>query len=591
MPDTGFSPQLWKIKIICRAYLTILKIVLQPPGIHLMVSILYIDDERDLLELGKIFLEQSPDFTVDTRSSAKEALALPRLDSYDVIISDYMMPDMDGIGFLKAVRSISPAQPFILFTGRGREDIVIEAINNGADFYLQKGGDTEAQFAELTHKVRQVVARRDAERALIESEKRLREAQEMAHLGFWIWDVKTGTVEWSPEVFRIFGLDPTTFTPRIDSILALSPWPGDNTRDKELIRRASISRQKGSYEQRFLRPDKSIGYYQSTFEGRFDAEGNLEQIVGTVLDITERKRAEDALRESEERFRQLITAAPIPFSVADYEGRIEFINTQFTRIFGYTLDEIPTIYAWFDRACPDDNSRKRAYQLWKTNVRDAERRGTLMDPVEYPVTCRDGTVRHVIINSIAVKGKILAAFIDLTERKAAESALQKNREQYQSLVEQANSIILRWGSDGKITFANVFAQRFFGYTAEELIGKSLVGTIVPTTESGSNRDLSRMMEEIIRDPVQYVLNENENVKKDGTRIWVQWHNTPLLDDKGRFTGMFSIGFDITERQNREKTLKSAYEDLERKVQEYSDTGYRKYDNGKYQDFSDEGNTG
>ena len=144
-----------------------------------------------------------------------------------------------------------------------------------------------------------ITERKQAENELRESERRLREVQEMAHLGHWQWDVKTGAVEWSEEVYKIFRLDPNEFTPRIDSILALSPWPEDHERDKELIRRATESHEKGEYEQRFLRPDKSVGYYYSTFQGHYNEGGNLVSIVGTVMDITERKKLEEQLRQSQ----------------------------------------------------------------------------------------------------------------------------------------------------------------------------------------------------------------------------------------------------------------------------------------------------
>jgi PAS domain S-box-containing protein len=140
-----------------------------------------------------------------------------------------------------------------------------------------------------------ITDRKLAENELQKSEKRLREVQDMAQLGHWTWDIKTGNVEWSEEVFKIFHLEPKEFKPHIDSIQALSPWPEDHERDKELIRRAIENHEKGDYEQRFLRPDKSTGYYYSTFQGHYDVKDNLVSIVGTVMDITERKRAEEAL--------------------------------------------------------------------------------------------------------------------------------------------------------------------------------------------------------------------------------------------------------------------------------------------------------
>ncbi|PKL58870.1 MAG: hypothetical protein CVV34_00650, partial [Methanomicrobiales archaeon HGW-Methanomicrobiales-5] len=137
-----------------------------------MYTVLYVDDEQDLLDLAKLFLERSPEFCVKTLTSAQAALESPFITTCDVIVSDYQMPEMDGIAFLKAVRQQSKTLPFILFTGRGREEVVIEAINNGVDFYLQKGGDAKAQFAELSHKIRMAIERKQAVEERSESEKR-----------------------------------------------------------------------------------------------------------------------------------------------------------------------------------------------------------------------------------------------------------------------------------------------------------------------------------------------------------------------------------------------------------------------------------
>jgi DNA-binding response OmpR family regulator len=127
-----------------------------------MVCLLYVDDEPQLLDIAKIFLEKTKEFSVDVEASAKAGLELSKSKSYDAIVSDYQMPEMDGIEFLKQVRSTWGDVPFILFTGRGRQEVVIEAINNGADFYLHKGGDPKSQFAELAHKIRQAVRRKQA---------------------------------------------------------------------------------------------------------------------------------------------------------------------------------------------------------------------------------------------------------------------------------------------------------------------------------------------------------------------------------------------------------------------------------------------
>lgn len=132
-----------------------------------MLSILYVDDERMLLEVGKLYLERSGNLHVDILDSATEALEKIRTVKYDAIISDYQMPEMDGIIFLKAVRAKHPTLPFIIFTGKGREEVIIEALNNGADHYLQKGGDPKAQFAELVHNIERSVERKRAQDTII----------------------------------------------------------------------------------------------------------------------------------------------------------------------------------------------------------------------------------------------------------------------------------------------------------------------------------------------------------------------------------------------------------------------------------------
>lgn len=130
------------------------------------VRILHVDDEPVICDLTKLSLEKSGRLRVDVVHSAEEALERIRSGSYSCIISDYEMPIMNGLDFLKEVRSIDPDIPFILFSGRGREAVIIDAINTGADFYIQKGGDPKALFAELNHKVEYAIQQRNTRMAL-----------------------------------------------------------------------------------------------------------------------------------------------------------------------------------------------------------------------------------------------------------------------------------------------------------------------------------------------------------------------------------------------------------------------------------------
>ncbi|VAW59233.1 hypothetical protein MNBD_GAMMA08-634 [hydrothermal vent metagenome] len=135
-------------------------------------------------------------------------------------------------------------------------------------------------------------------------------------------------------------------------------------------------------------------------------------------------------------------------------------------------------------------------------------------------------------------------------------ALLQSEARYRELVEYSNVIILRWDQYGVITFFNEYAQKFFGYSEEEIIGKHVVGTIVPESES-SGRDLRPLMDDICNNPEQYEYNINENITRSGKRVWVAWTNKVLLDDAGKPIGAMSVGSDITRQRLLEEELKQA----------------------------------
>ena len=135
-------------------------------------------------------------------------------------------------------------------------------------------------------------------------------------------------------------------------------------------------------------------------------------------------------------------------------------------------------------------------------------------------------------------------------------ALRKSEERYRELVEHANSIILRWDKSGYITFFNEYAQNFFGYSEEEIIGKHVIGTIVPESES-TGRDLRPLMDHICNHPEEHRYNVNENITKDGTRVWIAWTNKILTSDDGEAIGVLSIGSDITKQRLLEEELRQA----------------------------------
>jgi PAS domain S-box-containing protein len=150
---------------------------------------------------------------------------------------------------------------------------------------------------------------------------------------------------------------------------------------------------------------------------------------------------------------------------------------------------------------------------------------------------------------------------DVTEQKQMEAALRASEQEYRELVMLANSIILRWSPEGRITFLNEFGQRFFGYSAAEIVGQHVVGTIVPESES-QGRDLRSLMQAITANPKLFERNINENMRRNGDRVWIDWTNKVVADEQGQIREILSIGSDITERKQAEERIRQLNQDLQ-----------------------------
>ncbi len=151
---------------------------------------------------------------------------------------------------------------------------------------------------------------------------------------------------------------------------------------------------------------------------------------------------------------------------------------------------------------------------------------------------------------------------EIRERYRAEEALEASEKKYRELVQNANSIILRMDPQGVITFVNEFAQEFFGYPEADIVGRNIVSTIVPATDTAGH-DLAAMIVAIGQHPERFTNNENENVKRNGERAWIAWTNRGIVDDKGAISEILCVGNDITARKEAEALLAKKTTELER----------------------------
>jgi diguanylate cyclase (GGDEF)-like protein/PAS domain S-box-containing protein len=146
----------------------------------------------------------------------------------------------------------------------------------------------------------------------------------------------------------------------------------------------------------------------------------------------------------------------------------------------------------------------------------------------------------------------------LARIRRREAALRAEELTYRDIVDRTNSIVLRWDPEGRVIFLNDYGQRLFGYSQAELVGRSVLGRIVADTES-SGRDLVAMIQDLLRHPEKYLANENENMCRDGRRVWITWRNTPVVDSEGRLVEILSTGIDTTEHKRAEDALRASEE--------------------------------
>jgi PAS domain S-box-containing protein len=316
-----------------------------------MISALYVDDETDLLDIAKFFLESLGEFSVTTENSARNAIELTIFRNFDVVVSDFQMPEMDGIEFLKAIREMDKNIPFILFTGRGREEVVIGAINNGADFYVQKGGEPEAQFAELAHKIRQAVARRKAEISLVESEKRLADIINFLPDATFAIDTHGLVISWNRAIEELTGLAADEMIGKGDHEYALPFYNNRRPILIDLIRESDETI--GRYYSNILRQGATLTaetdlphpkgrriHVLTKASPLCNGQGDIIGAIESIRDITGLKRAEEGLSQAKKDWETIFRDIGHPAMVLDSQNCIIDFNDATIKATGLSPEEL-----------------------------------------------------------------------------------------------------------------------------------------------------------------------------------------------------------------------------------------------------------
>ncbi|RQW77388.1 MAG: PAS domain S-box protein, partial [Methanothrix sp.] len=271
-----------------------------------------------------------------------------------------------------------------------------------------------------------------------------------------------------------------------------------------------------------------------------------------------------SLQESEQKYATTLASIGDAVIATDVAGKILFMNAVAEELTGWTLQEASMIHVKevfkiineYTRGKVDDPVTKvielGAIVGLANHTVLVRRDGAeiAIDDSGAPIRDRNGNITGVVL-----------IFRDITERKRAEEALQESEEKYRELVENANSIIIKMDRDGIITFFNDYAQEFFGYFTEEIIGKD-VRILLPPIESDSGRNLDKMVDDLLSDPDEFAENINENVLKNGEHVWISWRNKAIKDSNGHIIGNLAIGQDVTERRRAEEAHSETRDYLE-----------------------------
>jgi len=441
-----------------------------------MNDLLVVDDEPDWLALVKLFLGQMGEFRVDTRTSATDGLAALGQHQYDAVISDYEMPGMNGIEFLRAVRSGFGRIPFIVLTGKGREEVVIDALNNGADYYLQKGGDPRALFAELAHVVGRSIQLKNAGETLYEREQRYHDLQNANDLiqsvapdGHFIyvnnrWLETLGYREQDVADLNVFDI----------------VHPDSLPHCREIFQRLISGENVGIIEVVFKTSEGRRVFVEGMATCRMNG-GAPQSTRGVYTDVTRRKVAEQKLAEAEEFNRRIVESCQECIKVLDLDGNLLSMNSYGQQQIGVT-DITPYIGTSFLHFWQEVSPEKVSETL---EAARQNRRGQF----EALCTAVTGESKYwdVVITPICdargIPERLLATSRDIDERKRAEEVLRRSERELKVLLDSLpTGVVIVDAATHLITDANATALALFDAPRGMVIGRHCHNYICPATE-------------------------------------------------------------------------------------------------------------
>ncbi len=506
-------------------------------------KILLVDDDPLVLKLIGQQLE-SEGYKVTRAESGEKAIKVLEKDTFELVITDLVMEEINGFKIVKRAKELCPETQVIILTGYKETDFVIDALRLGVDDYMLKPCDEE----DLLFRVKRTLEnwelrmrKKQAEEALRESEERFKELAESISDGFYAMDKDLRFTFWNKASENLTGINAETAIGK--SLFELFPKT-NGTKEARVYLDVLETGKAQYFEYEDLLYSKDHVYGMSVYP-------TIDGCSVFLKDITERKRAEDAVRKSEAKYRDLVETSQDLIWRGDIEGRFTYLNPVWESTLGYKIEEMLG-HVFLEFKEPETLSRD---QLTRKHVLS----GGSVEDYETTFISKSGEKVQLVFKAkslIDSTGQIVGTqgtAFDITERKKAEEKLRESEENYRLIIENQTDLIDQVDLEGKIQFASPSYCRMFGKTEDELLGTHSMDLV----HEEDIEKTTKAMEDLFKSPYRCYV-EQRVMTKDGWR-WCGWAAKSVLDDNNNVTSVVSVGRDITERKQADEALRKSEE--------------------------------
>ncbi len=564
-----------------------------------LIKILAIDDNLDnLITIQALTSEAFPTADIVIALSGKEGLALAESENPDVILLDIIMPGMDGFEVCKRLKSDKNLCdiPVIFVTAlKGDKESRIKGLEVGAEAFLAKPIDESELIAQIramikirkatlerknenqrlellvaektaelkkTHKAtlnlledlrNEIETRKQTEEALRQSEALYRSILDASPDDITVTDLYGNILMISPKGLEFIGYKNINELTEKNLINLLIPE--DRKRAQKRLEEMQLGIFKGPEEYKISKHDGSIVDIEINVEFVKDENGNPNKIVFAIRDITERKHNEEALRDSEQKFRDMANLLPQIVFELGKDGRITYVNEQSFEMFGYKSEELIGIDSFI---ATNQKDKKRAEKNFRLKLE-----GQSTSNNNYLMLRKDGTSFPALIytspivkndESIGIRGIV----VDITNQKKSEELIRESEKKYRLITEKISDVVWILDLEGNSQFVSQSIENFTGYSVDEYLKQTLDDRF--TFKS------AEIAKHLLRTEVsKYLKNKprKNNFKKtlileykckDGNVKFGELLITPYLDEEDQLIGVHGVTRDITARKQTDDRL-------------------------------------